>query len=69
MRLIIEGDESYIDAKIKDLDGEPLYIHNMNGFGATDISINECGGLTWKQVDILKDAISLAEKHWRNHKE
>jgi len=69
MKLIIEGDESYIDTGTKDIEGEPLYVHNMNGYGATAVSINECGGLTWRQVDLLKEAIALAEKHWRNNKE
>lgn len=69
MKLIIEKDDCYIDTGVIDLDGNPLHIHNMDGFGSTDICINADGGLTWKQVDILKKAIALAEKHWRLAKE
>ena len=69
MRLIEKYDkgetvESYIDTEERDLDGDPVVVLSANGFGATNISI-ECGNITWKQLDVLKDAIAFAEKRWR----
>jgi hypothetical protein len=57
--------EITIRTGIVDLEDDPLDIISMEGYGRTDIAIGNSGGITWDQLDRLKDAIDLAERTWR----
>lgn len=60
----IEETTERITTGERDLDGDEIEIFNQDGFGATDVSI-AAGPMTWKQWDVLKKAMELAEKAWR----
>ena len=61
----IDGDGyEMLETGILDLDGERIYLGKAEGFGGADLELNGYY-FTWEQVDILKQAISEAEKLWR----
>lgn len=64
-----ETECNIIKTGVRSIDSnDGLDIYSADGYGGADICIfHEC--LTWKELDVIKDAIEYAEKNWRPEKE
>ena len=57
-----------LNTGIEDIDGDELNLVNTDGYGGSNIAIGANSGITWEELDKLKEAIKLAEQRWRpNH--
>jgi hypothetical protein len=65
MKICRNGNQEWIETGIIDITNNKVAVVNMKGLGACDIALDCEGGITWDQLDQLKEAIALAEKEWR----
>ena len=64
MRVIIDEDGERIDTGLRCADDCPIEVIFCDGYAGCDVQVGH-QVMTWKELDVLKEAIAKAERRWR----